>query len=205
MSEAFRKVRDLYYRGGERYGRRDCTVLVEDGGTFVLVARDEDKLARRMDDGSHISAASMPSFAASTTGRHPTHVNVKGCSSTWQACLDPRWVGGISENKRDDRLGRHFAGTQGVLARPQSVKIEADDVTRRRSREQVGSPSVARLPHYRSSRTHLRHGRSVSRRAPNRTPVPAMSSRPFWQVNQSPVDGITSGVRSAWHRFDNRR
>ena len=52
MSEAFRKVRDLYYRGGERYGRRDCTVLVEDGGTFVLVARDEDKLARRMDDGS---------------------------------------------------------------------------------------------------------------------------------------------------------
>ena len=101
----------IYIIGGRAVRASRLHGFGQDGGTFVLVARDEDKLARRMDDGS-LSAASMPSFAASTTGRHPTHVNVKGCSSTWQACLDPRWVGDIPENKRDDLLGRHFAGTK---------------------------------------------------------------------------------------------
>ena len=135
MSEAFRKVRDLYYRGASGMGVATARFWSRTAAPLPSWHEMKTNSLRRMDDGSHISAASMPSFAASTTGRHPTHVNVKGCSSTWQACLDPRWVGGISENKRDDRLGRHFAGTQGVLARPQSVKIEADDVTRRRSRE----------------------------------------------------------------------
>ena len=41
-----------------------------------------------------------------------------------------------------------FAGTQRVLARPQPVKVEADDVTaHERPREQAGPLSVARLPH----------------------------------------------------------
>jgi hypothetical protein len=53
------------------------------------------------------------------------------------ASLKPAVGRGIPENKRDDLLGRYFAGTQGVLARPQSVKVEADDVAAsERSREQ---------------------------------------------------------------------
>jgi hypothetical protein len=34
----------------------------------------------------------------------------------------------MPENKRDDLLGRHFAGTQRVIARPQPVKVEADGI-----------------------------------------------------------------------------
>jgi NADP-dependent 3-hydroxy acid dehydrogenase YdfG len=48
MSEAFEKVRDLHYGGSSGMGLATARLLVEDGGTVVLVARGEDKLARRL-------------------------------------------------------------------------------------------------------------------------------------------------------------
>ena len=69
--------------------------------------------------------------------------------------LRPAVGRGISENKRDDRLGRHFAGTQGVLARPQSVKIEADDVAAESARAnrlvRIPSQDFRTVTPYRSS------------------------------------------------------
>ena len=67
---------------------------------------------------------------------------------TAQPCSSFRKVGDIPENKRDDLLGRHFAGTQRVVARPQPVKVEADDIAAlERLREQADPRSVTRLTH----------------------------------------------------------
>ena len=40
----------------------------------------------------------------------------------------------------NDLLGRHFAGTQGCLSRPQPVKVEADDVAVRECSRKQADP-----------------------------------------------------------------
>ena len=167
-----------------------------------ILARDEDKLARRMDDGSHISAASMPSFAASTTGRHPTHVNVKGCSSTWQACLDPRWVGAYPRTRATTFLAGISRGRKRVLARPQPVKVEADDVAGRRSREQAGSPSVIRLTALPLALVHT-FAMAARYRGERQIELPFQQclSRPFWQANRSrQIESPPASIRMASFR-----
>jgi len=78
--------------------------------------------------------------------------------------------GRVPENKRDDLLGRHFARTQRVLARPSPpASARANRLVRFPSRD-FGTVTPYRSPSYTPRRS-----RSVSRRAPIQSPVPAVS------------------------------
>jgi Short-chain dehydrogenases of various substrate specificities len=50
MSETFEKSATYIIGGSSGMGLATARLLVEDGGTVVLVARDEDKLVRRQKD-----------------------------------------------------------------------------------------------------------------------------------------------------------
>src|SRR6516165_3443162 len=65
----------------------------------------------------------------------------------------------------DADVARDRATSQSVVARPQPVKVEADDVAaRERSREQAGPLSVTRLPHRDAVPQPLVHAFAVAAR-----------------------------------------
>lgn len=72
MSEAFEKSATYIIGGSSGMGLATARLLVEDGGTVVLVARDEDKLARRQKELESFGKGKIETIVAGLISRLDT-------------------------------------------------------------------------------------------------------------------------------------
>jgi hypothetical protein len=120
-------------------------------------------------------AKSVPAGRAQGTippGRaHASH-------ETMQPCLNLRCVGSIPENKRDDLLSQHLAGTRDLTRpQPERFNLTTSYPASARANRLIRFPLQDLRPLTRTAapRARLRPSRLVSRRAPIQSPVPAIS------------------------------